>query len=1439
MSKKSRTNLDTQNYTSLANERNTNTSEKAQYNKWEDFNIKEDLKKEIEKLQEEINDLLRPEGVKKDHGWHDRLEGSIFKTNIENESLEFLEKYKNILLFTKNAIEYNNKQRENISVIQNSDNNVEENEKVMEYYNLYKSTYTNNDFHEIKKKDLNIRYGENKMIDTYTTDEIIGVIKDKINGFNKCSKTSTNRYFSIEGKKEKLLFEKYEKQMANNDTKKLEFLQEYFRKIAYSDVMLEIEEDLSKSNKDYETNRGKYLFEINKFLDENPNEIEHIKLSIPPEFIKDNKIIKDYLTLDNIYKYRIPVYGIYDDIKIYKNKYVNCVYFVGFSVEKPIIVNRLECHKYIEWTLSNNDLRLFGSLIINYNNPNEYPKPSVRFIIPNNENSRINHSITENSINIRQSFKYDIKYLLTRNILGIIIFEYKYKYNPSDRNSETRKWILYVYEHEISKTSYFIKEGFSILKYQIFNIEGKLSYPGLFFPNINVTDREFEQYTTHYKTKYPNMLFYLYNGTQSIYISHKSIASDKLYLINVTLNRKRIESDTKKGYLITKHLHVGGNNLKIQLQTTNSAEKSFYIKEISSYFYIEYYVKTAQIPLKFEHLLNSEKPYSKYIRILDKYHIIMDTSKFLKYDAIYTKSNTITKYTPTSKLYYHYNEIIKKYNIKFTNNISVLNIGTDTALLEIIGNNNYKIKDINFIITTNQSFLSYYDKIPDNIINIYDNLSHIYKIKLNKFTKSIYDLPFEDTKKYDIISYKVYVWNKNTNGDENIRNLINIYVGMLSIINYNKIGGSAILYIYSVVDKSYADIYYILKMYYTNVFLYHPEISNPFKRSGTFVMCQNLINNNTKDLNHILNKIKNIYPNDINDINIHKFKIIKNKTHYEPVIYKQTDNKPYISGFLNTSLPKDIDLYQEIIDFNNERYIKQLIFVQKLEKLIKIPESELPKMPTQEQITASIMYCKKWGIEYFDYFDSDVMKSKMGNDILSEMYGLHEPIQYTFKTPAKTKITPAKKYSTIKSRTRSSNSIKKTKKSTNISNISNSFNINDFLNNSPSTKNVNKYSPLKKISLMDEIFIINNKMNQTGKIIDSRRDFSIADKSKQLLSYWEANIMYRYYKHASRKDAYDIAEIVRKNIKSQVVSQAWLKMYEILANCRLIKKTKSYKTLHLCEAPGSFIACINHFIQSNFRKTGDPPIEFNWVAQSLNARHPINRKKYGNKIFSDDFGLISKYPERWIWGADGTGDITQIQNIKSYAKYATDVDLITSDCGLSMGTPGYENVAYSSLVAILYLLPKGKAFVYKVLLPIDTPLIWNLIYICYHNFEELQFFKPVQNQQSKEFYIIGKKYLGTDTTTLNKLLHQIENFNEDTDLFNDKYQEAFVRQIITIINKISDGWIYSIERQIYYSDNKDLLNKDFSKMARDFIQEKNMEWIHKYKIKPIDKYASL
>ena len=51
----------------------------------------------------------------------------------------------------------------------------------------------------------------------------------------------------------------------------------------------------------------------------------------------------------------------------------------------------------------------------------------------------------------------------------------------------------------------------------------------------------------------------------------------------------------------------------------------------------------------------------------------------------------------------------------------------------------------------------------------------------------------------------------------------------------------------------------------------------------------------------------------------------------------------------------------------------------------------------------------------------------------------------------------------------------------------------------------------------------------------------------------------------------------------------------------------------------------------------------------------------------------------------------------------------------------------------------------KIMLSVN---FWNqvqgetILYICYQSFKELIFHKPLQNQQSREFYVIGKGFLG-------------------------------------------------------------------------------------------------
>ena len=149
--------------------------------------------------------------------------------------------------------------------------------------------------------------------------------------------------------------------------------------------------------------------------------------------------------------------------------------------------------------------------------------------------------------------------------------------------------------------------------------------------------------------------------------------------------------------------------------------------------------------------------------------------------------------------------------------------------------------------------------------------------------------------------------------------------------------------------------------------------------------------------------------------------------------------------------------------------------------------------------------------------------------------------------------------------------------------------------------------------------------------------------------------------------------------------------------------------------------------------------------------------------------------------------------------------------------------------------------VYKILTPIDEPIILNLIYIAYTNFKELIFYKPVQNSQSREFYIVGKGYLGTEISIIDKFFDELKKFKEgeEIDLYNDMYPDPFIKQIIKASTILADNFVYTIERQIYFVDNKDAMPKEFTKLFYNYYNEKNDDWVRRYKPLRLDNKFSL
>lgn len=78
--------------------------------------------------------------------------------------------------------------------------------------------------------------------------------------------------------------------------------------------------------------------------------------------------------------------------------------------------------------------------------------------------------------------------------------------------------------------------------------------------------------------------------------------------------------------------------------------------------------------------------------------------------------------------------------------------------------------------------------------------------------------------------------------------------------------------------------------------------------------------------------------------------------------------------------------------------------------------------------------------------------------------------------------------------------------------------------------------------------------------------------------------------------------------------------------------------MHLCEAPGAFIAALNHYLKLNH-----PEAKFKWCATTLNPYYEGN--SFNNAVLDDR--LMVRTFDNWEFGEDFTGDITNKRNVES------------------------------------------------------------------------------------------------------------------------------------------------------------------------------------------------
>ncbi|KFU89874.1 FtsJ methyltransferase domain-containing protein 1 [Chaetura pelagica] len=239
---------------------------------------------------------------------------------------------------------------------------------------------------------------------------------------------------------------------------------------------------------------------------------------------------------------------------------------------------------------------------------------------------------------------------------------------------------------------------------------------------------------------------------------------------------------------------------------------------------------------------------------------------------------------------------------------------------------------------------------------------------------------------------------------------------------------------------------------------------------------------------------------------------------------------------------------------------------------------------------------------------------------------------------------------------------------------------------------------------------------------------------------------------------------VKKAVNAELCTQAWCKFHEILCTFPLLPEEAlqegELNSVHLCEAPGAFIASLNHYLKSQ-----QVPCDWNWVANTLNPYHEAN----DTLIMIMDDRLIANTLPCWYFGPDNTGDVMTLKHLtglQSFVSHMSTVHLVTADGSFDcQGNPGEQEALVSPLlyceaVTALMILGTGGSLVLKMFTLFEHRST-NMLFPLNCSFEEGHVFKPATSKAgNSEAYVVCLRYMGREGIYL-LLSKMIQNFGTE------------------------------------------------------------------------------
>lgn len=826
------------------------------------------------------------------------------------------------------------------------------------------------------------------------------------------------------------------------------------------------------------------------------------------------------------------------------------------------------------------------------------------------------------------------------------------------------------------------------------------------------------------------------------------------------------------GLFYDKYIKIYLNNIKYKWAIKFSKKQKFLFDKILD---IKKYEK---INKKYYDMLHKYKFFDNYIFKTYKYDYIRPLVK-LKTDVSKNKNlHIFVEYNIKSILYYDHNPrsllIIEIMHLH-------INKYNKNDEIFIISNHLaeynaikyiYKNKNINKYILTTY-ILEYYTY--DKCIK--QNTDNINYITSSLNLKNIANM-IKNLNNYNLMFIDTFIFHnelKNIQEKQNNQLLISSLLLSFSILNKN---GNLILVYPTIMTNLTSQLIYLTLTQYEETIIHLQELNNYvyFNSFILIIIFKNYKGYDEKFVKQFTKLVDNMYKHDPSGgMNYNVLgKENRKKFNVTREITKDTPKK-YLTNIIDIIDKKEEKLfYDKIKEYNNRKLELLEQRYKEIEHYAENVESnpELEQQYRDYQLFHAKEYAHKYDLRIKPGFNQQAFSDYFGKKILQNMFSLDEGILFKFKKYVKDK----------------------------------SINIEP-------TKN----------ELPDDFKKIYSNIELARSVIDTR------DPKK----YYQVSQITRMYRKSVSIILND-----KYNIPYKYTTQAWLKMYELLETLQLFKLIGAkieLKTFHICEAPGAFISAMTHYLKT---KTKIEIENYEWMAQSLNPFNKDNIKIYGDNIFGkkDELGMLKNNPERWNWGKDGTGDITNINNIKYYKKYCEKVQLITSDCGLYRSDDFslnklYDKINYSQFLFMLNNVPKNGNCIMKVFMPFNTQKI-SLIYIIYSRFKNVYFYKSMQNPGSEEFYLVAINYQNPLNNDELKIFYNLlKKYDTKTSLVDvDKIPLKFIYQLLKIYKKLANNYDEYIQKKIYYVDNIDNISVKHFKDLEKMIPEKSNDWIEEMNI---------